>query len=88
MKATSVLLPLHKLIPVGFMGRAPNASFKLCMTGEAGREYEVYAHTNVGAPFAPWQMLGLMGERDELFGFLDGGATNLPYRFYRAKQVP
>jgi photosystem II stability/assembly factor-like uncharacterized protein len=87
-KVTSVLPPLHKLIPVGFMGRAPDAGFKLCMTGEPGRQYEVYAHTNVEAPFVTWQMLGLMGERDELFGYLDRGATNLPYRFYRAKQVP
>jgi hypothetical protein len=29
-----------------------------------------------------------MSEVDRLFGYLDRGATNLPYRFYRAKQVP
>ena len=87
-KVTSVHPPLHTLIPAGFMGRAPDAGFKLCMTGEAGRKYEVYAHTNVVAPFATWEYLGLMSEVDRLFGYLDRGATNLPYRFYRAKQVP
>jgi photosystem II stability/assembly factor-like uncharacterized protein len=87
-KVRPVLPPLHKLIPVGFMGRAPDAGFKLCMTGEAGRRYEVYAHTNLGAAFVSWEYLGLMGERNELFGYLDRGATNLPHRFYRARQAP
>ena len=87
-KVTTVHPPLHTLIPAGFMGRAPDAGFKLCMTGEAGRQYEVYAHTNLVAPFATWEYLGLMSEVDRLFGYLDRGATNLPYRFYCAKQVP
>jgi photosystem II stability/assembly factor-like uncharacterized protein len=87
-KVTTIHPPLHTLIPAGFMDRAPDAGFKLCMTGETGRQYEVYAHTNVVAPFATWEYLGLMSEFDRLFSYLDRGATNLPYRFYRAKQVP
>ena len=58
------------------------------MTGEAGRDYQVFAHTNAATPFAAWELLGLMAPTNQLFRFRDPDATNYPYRFYRAKQVP
>jgi hypothetical protein len=56
-KVTYVLAPLHQLIPAGFLGSFTNLAFQLCMTGEIGREYQLFAHTNVAAPFANWELL-------------------------------
>ena len=39
-------------------------------------------------PFATWENLRLMVANGELFGYLGYAATNYPYRFYRARQVP
>ncbi len=81
---TYILPPLHQMIPVGFIPAPVNPAFKLCMTGEAGRDYEVLASTNL----IDWAPIGLMLPKDQLFGYLDRDATNFIYRFYQARQVP
>lgn len=87
-KVTYVPAPLHQLIPAGFLGAETNRGFQLCLTGEVGRDYQLFAHTNVAAPFATWELLGLMTPTNQLYRFRDYDATNLPHRFYRARQVP
>ncbi len=81
---TYILPPLHLMIPVGFVGTPVGPGFKLCMTGESGHAYEVLASTNL----IDWEAIGLMGSKDELFGYLDRDATNFVHRFYQARQVP
>ena len=80
------VLPI--LVPAGFVGASTNRGFKITMIGELGGNYEIYAHTNVIAPSATWQLLGPMIGVGHSFEFLDGTFTNSPHRFYRAKQVP
>jgi hypothetical protein len=83
-----VLTPLHVLIPQGFVGPSTNRAFKITMTGEPGHNYEIYAHTNVSAPFAAWELLGLMTPANRTFEYRDQGAQDLSPRFYRAKAKP
>jgi hypothetical protein len=75
-------LPLRMLDAVGFQ---TNLAFKLCMLGEAGTNYQVWATTNLAVP--GWMMLGTMESTNGIWRFLDPAATNSP-RFYRAKQLP
>ncbi len=87
-KVSFILPPLHQLIPVGFTGRGTNAGFKVCMTGEPGRQYEIFGTTNLTALPDSWVRLGLMAPNGELFGHLDREAIRWPYRFYQARQLP
>ncbi len=87
-RITFIPPPLHQLIPVGFMGQGANAGFKVCMTGQPGREYELFGSTNLTELPASWVNLGLMIPAGEIFGLLDREAPRLPHRFYRARQVP
>jgi hypothetical protein len=75
-------LPLRMLDAVGFQ---TNLAFKLCMLGEAGTNYQVWASTNLAVP--GWTMLGTMESTNGIWRFFDTTATNSP-RFYRAKQLP
>jgi hypothetical protein len=83
-----ILTPLHLLVPAGFVGTSTNRAFQLTMTGEPGRSYGIYAQTNVTAPFATWELLGMMTAGTRLFDYRDRSAEQLNRRYYRAKQVP
>jgi hypothetical protein len=81
-----VVPPALHVLTLG--GMTTNRQFHFCMTGEPGRDYEVYAHTNVEAPFATWSYLGLMTHTNGLHQFTDPDTTNFVRRFYRARQTP
>jgi hypothetical protein len=76
-------LPLRTLDPVGFQS---DLSFKLCMLGVAGTNYEILASTNLAKP--GWSVLGTMESTNGIWRFLDPNATNFSRRFYRAEQEP
>jgi hypothetical protein len=75
--------PLHGIISGGFR---TNGAFKLCMAGETGRSYQVFTSTNLGA--TNWVVIGVMESTNGIWRFLDTGASNQPFRFYRAEQLP
>jgi photosystem II stability/assembly factor-like uncharacterized protein len=77
--------PLH-VLTLG--GMTTNRLFKCCLNGEPGRDYEVYAHTNVESPFVTWELLGLMTHTNDILVFIDADTTNHARRFYRARQAP
>jgi hypothetical protein len=79
---TITTLPLLNLDAVGFQ---PNLTFKLCMLGVAGTNYQVLASTNLAVP--GWTLLGTMENTNGIWRFIDTAATNSP-RFYQAKQLP
>jgi hypothetical protein len=76
-------LPLLTLDAVGFQ---TNRSFKLCMTGEVGTNYEVQANTNLAG--TNWTVLGTMQNTNGIWRFSDVSATNSTFRAYRARQLP
>lgn len=76
-------LPLHVLT----MGGKRTNDFKLCMAGETGSNYLLFATTNLNEPFSNWVELGLMEHTNGIWRYLDRGTlTNRPHRFYRAGQ--
>jgi len=76
-------LPLLTLDPAGFQ---TNRWFKLCMTGEAGTNYEIQANTNVAG--TNWIVLGTMQNTNGIWRFSDVTASNFTSRAYRARQLP
>jgi len=81
----SITLPLHTLT----LGGGRTNGFKICMVGETGSNYLVFATTNISTPFATWTNLGLMENTNGIWRYYDAGTiTNRPHRFYRAKQSP
>jgi len=77
-----VTAPLHLLS----LGGMRTNGFKLCMLGEVSSNYLVFATTNLDIPFTNWVNLGLMENTNGIWRYLDSDATNLPHRFYRARQ--
>jgi hypothetical protein len=75
--------PLLTLDPVGFQ---TNRAFKLCMTGEAGTNYEIQMKTNLAA--TNWVVLGTMQNTNGIWRFSDVTASNSTFRAYRARQLP
>ena len=75
-------LPLLTLDAVGFQ---TSLTFKLCMLGVAGTNYQVLVSTNLAV--TNWTILGTMESTNGIWRFLDPAATNSA-RFYRAKQWP
>jgi hypothetical protein len=76
--------PLHVL---SLGGIRDTNSFKLCMEGQTGSNYMVQATTNLLLPAMDWQDVGLMSYSNGSFRYLDNGTlTNLPARYYRARQ--
>lgn len=73
--------PLHVLTLGGFTS---NRVFRICMNGEAGRDYDVHASTNL----AGWGAIGRMFATNGIWEYWDTSATNYAHRFYRAQQVP
>src|SRR5439155_10046003 len=82
-QVTLVAYPLHWIISGGFR---TNGAFKLCVAGETGRVYQVLGSTNLGAN--TWFPVGVMENTNEIWRFLDTGASNQSFRFYRAEQLP
>ena len=80
---TLVAYPLHWIISGGFR---TNGAFKLCMAGETNRSYQILASTNLGA--TNWLPVGVMESTNGIWRFLDTGASNQPYQFYRVEQLP
>ena len=76
-------LPLRTLDAVGFQ---TDRAFKLCMLGEVGTNYQVWATTNLAV--TDWTALGTMESTSGIWRFLDTTATNFPQRFYRTRQLP
>lgn len=76
-------LPLLTLDAVGFQ---TNRAFKLCMTGEAGANYEIQANTNLTG--TNWVVLGTMTNTNGIWRFSDVTASNASFRAYRARQLP
>jgi hypothetical protein len=76
-------LPVRTLDPVGFQS---DLSFKLCMLGVAGTNYQILASTNLEKP--AWTAVGTMESTNGIWRFLDPSATNFSRRFYRAQQAP
>ena len=55
--------------------------------GEAGKNYDVLASTNVQTPLASWVNIGVMESlTNGPLRYRDTDATNLVRRFYRARQ--
>ncbi len=77
----------YSLTNVLFLGGVRTNDFKLCMVGEAGRNYEVYGITNL--PSTNWVDLGTMTQANGTWRYLDPATiTNRSYRFYRTKLLP
>ncbi len=57
---------------------------RLLWTGAAGGSYTLQAATNVN--FSSWSALGPVSGSNGWFNYVDDDSTNLPRRFYRAKQ--
>ena len=77
-----VSCPLHWLVAGGFH---TNGAFKLCMAGEAGRDYQLLASTDLNT--TNWIPLGIMESTNGICRLLDGGAATNQWRFYRAEQL-
>ena len=77
----------YSLTNVLFLGGVRTNDFKVCMVGEPGRDYEIFATTNLAK--TNWVDLGTMTQTSGTWRYVDPLAiTNRPYRFYRAKQLP
>jgi hypothetical protein len=80
---TLVAYPLHWIMSGGFR---TNATFKLCMAGEAGQSYQVQASDDLSS--TNWVAIGLMGATNGVWRFSDTGVTNHTQRFYRVEKLP
>ena len=74
--------PLH-VLTAGFR---TNGAFKLCLSGEPGRTYQLQANTNLST--TNWVVIGVMESTNGVWRLLDGSASTNRLRFYRAVQVP
>jgi len=72
--------------PVQFTSAAylSNHQFQLQLSGLAGKSYLFQATTN----FSSWISLDTNATPSNSFYFLDPAASNFPYRFYRAIELP
>jgi hypothetical protein len=78
-----VTLPLHQLT----LGGKRTNDFKICMLGQPGSNYILYATTNVQTPFINWSNLGVMENTNGIWRYRDASTiTNRPFRYYKAKQ--
>jgi len=81
----SQLYPTTNSLPFFFTssGALSNGVFQMQVLGLAGRSYVLQGATN----FANWISLGTNVAPYNLFNLEDPGASNFPYRFYRALQL-
>ncbi len=77
--------PIETLTLGGF-APTTNRSFEVCMLGQLGTNYILFANTNLAT--TNWANLGPMENTNGIWRYFDATATNLPQRFYRARQVP
>ena len=75
-------LPLHIINPIGIV---TNGAFKICMLGQAGKDYNVLASTNLTT--TNWVTIGTMEATNGGWRFLDTNAPNFKRRYYRARQL-
>jgi hypothetical protein len=86
-KTQQVQLLTYSVTNVLFLGgMRTNGVFKICMNGETGSNYTIFATTDLQTPFINWTNLGLMENINGIWRYLDADATNYTYRFYRARQ--
>ena len=78
-----VSCPLQWLVAGGFRAKG---AFKLCLAGEAGSNYQLWASTYLNS--TNWNPLGLMDPTNGIWRLLDTGACTNHWRFYRAEQLP
>ena len=78
-----VTYPLHVLNLGGFR---TNGAFKLCLLGETGKDYQVFANTNLST--TNWIPIGVMESTNGIWWYFDTDATNHLHRYYRAQQLP
>jgi len=76
-------LPLHVL---NLGGKITNGPFRFCMLGEAGRNYEVLASTNLAT--TNWVYAGMMEGTNGIWRFSDTNTAGLKERYYRSHQLP
>lgn len=81
--AQTVAGSLRQLIVGAF---TPEGACKLCMNGLPDKTYEVFASTELES--TNWSSIGFMQLTNSIWRYFDPAATNYPYRFYRAKQLP
>jgi hypothetical protein len=79
-----VTYPLHLLN----LGGVRTNGFKICMLGEVGSNYVIFASTNLAARRSNWVNLGPMENTNGIWRFYDTNSANFNRRFYEAKQVP
>lgn len=63
-----VTLPLHVLTLGGVRS---NITFKLCLLGETGSNYLIFAATNIASPQTNWVQLGLMENTNGIWRYFD-----------------
>jgi hypothetical protein len=73
---------LLTLIAGGFY--TTNGSFKLCMCADTNQTFTVLANDNLNT--TNWVPIGPMFFTNDLWRYFDTDATNVPHRFYRARQ--
>ena len=72
--------PYHVLVP----GVLPDGVLRLCYSGDQGRDYGVeFSNDLLG-----WTYLGPFIPTNSILQYFDGSITNLPYRMYRAVELP
>ena len=65
-------------------GSFSNGQFELQLSGLAGKSYLFEASTNL----SDWLFISTNVAPSDLFQLIDPGASNFPYRFYRAIEQP
>jgi len=76
-------LPLGTLDAIGFQA---DRTFKLCMCGETGANYQILVSDLVNTN--DWSVLGTMQNTNGIWRYSDSTATNSARRFYRAQTLP
>jgi hypothetical protein len=78
-----VTKPLHV---ANLGGMQPDGSFKFCMLGEAGRDYEVLAKSSMAT--TNWAVIGVMGYTNGIWRYYDTNAATFERRYYKTRQLP
>lgn len=82
--AASGLFLIRPPVAFGSAGFLTNSQFQLQLFGSAGKSYVFQATTNL----SNWISLDTNVAPSDIFNVIDSGASNFPYRFYRAIELP